>query len=491
MSAQTPSISIKDMAPAQSTINAAVSTADKAPKTSVLAPKATGLAEQISFTPDQLTLMKNTVAKGATDDEFMLLLHLAKTYGLDPFAKEIWCIKYGNAAATIFSSRDGYLKIASRNQQMDGIQSDAVCAGDTLKKLPDGTVDHAYGAPRGAVTGAYALVYRKDRAVPAYFYASFAEYGAGSNPTWKKYPSAMIIKVAEAMALKRAFSISGLVTQEEIGLEMLAAPEAETSASVVVEAPKKSQPEASAPASVEPAACTASGPSSVDPEHLGALRAAILATTSTLDLKDLWEKMAPAYKHLLANDKEEAKQRITALVQQAAATVVREAPATMKIAGNTTGLVDEFADKPVFGPGPAVDYATGEQQQEITRLLNHPLITRQEKTKMLLNIKRLDRERARQAIVKLRGAIADREGIDPRDAVRASITSFVLRGGRKLTAQQTEGLTSLAADPAATLDFLVDALELAQNALIDEETYGTDEELAAGDGTDETARIAA
>lgn len=200
------------------------------------------LTEQITFTPEQLQLMKTTVAKGATDDEFLLLLHLAKTYGLDPFAKEIWCIKYvpqgrdpRDYPATIFSSRDGYLKIASRDPQMDGIQSDVVCENDKLKKQVDGTVKHTYGNPRGLIIGAYALVFRKDRSRPAYFYAPFGEYGLGRNPTWKNYPSAMIVKVAEAMALKRAFSISGLVTQEELGLD---APieEAETSAVVVEEA---------------------------------------------------------------------------------------------------------------------------------------------------------------------------------------------------------------------------------------------------------------
>jgi hypothetical protein len=37
------------------------------------------------------------------------------------------------------------------------------------------------------------------------------------------------------------------------------------------------------------------------------------------------------------------------------------------------------------------------------------VITRQEKTKMLLNINRLDEERATQAVAKLRKAIEDRE----------------------------------------------------------------------------------
>lgn len=56
-----------------------------------------------------------------------------------------------------------------------------------------------------------------------------------------------------------------------------------------------------------------------------------------------------------------------------------------------------------------VQYATASQKEEIIRLLNHPVITRPEKTKMLLNINRLDEERALQAIAKLRKAIDDRE----------------------------------------------------------------------------------
>jgi hypothetical protein len=57
-----------------------------------------------------------------------------------------------------------------------------------------------------------------------------------------------------------------------------------------------------------------------------------------------------------------------------------------------------------------VPYATAAQKETIIYLLNNPLITRQEKTKMLLNINRLDEERAAQAIAKLNKAIEDRAG---------------------------------------------------------------------------------
>lgn len=59
---------------------------------------------------------------------------------------------------------------------------------------------------------------------------------------------------------------------------------------------------------------------------------------------------------------------------------------------------------------PDVRYATAKQKEEIIRLLNNPVITRAEKTKMLLNINKLDDQRAQQSIDKLRQAIAEREG---------------------------------------------------------------------------------
>ncbi len=65
--------------------------------------------------------------------------------------------------------------------------------------------------------------------------------------------------------------------------------------------------------------------------------------------------------------------------------------------------------EPAAAETPSVAYATAAQKEEIIRLLNHPVITRQEKTKMLLNINRLDEERANQAVAKLRKAIEDRE----------------------------------------------------------------------------------
>jgi len=162
----------------------------------------------------QIDVIKQTVAKGASDNELAMFLELAQRYQLDPFAREIWCVDMGGGSKTIMAGRDGYLAIANRHPAFDGMESDVVREGDTFSRSGAG-VEHSYGAKRGNILGAYALVHRTDRTRPAYFFAPFAEYNS-SKSAWKSYPSAMIIKVAESMALKRAFSISGLVTQEEM-----------------------------------------------------------------------------------------------------------------------------------------------------------------------------------------------------------------------------------------------------------------------------------
>ncbi|MFC6997980.1 hypothetical protein [Rufibacter roseus] len=87
------------------------------------------------------------------------------------------------------------------------------------------------------------------------------------------------------------------------------------------------------------------------------------------------------------------------------------APKTMK-AVPAEPVVEAKASEPAQPAGAeeaTVKYATARQKEEIIRLLNNPVITRQEKTKMLLNINKLDEERAKQSIGKLKKVIDDRE----------------------------------------------------------------------------------
>jgi len=145
-------------------------------------------------------------------------MHVAQTYGLDPFLKEIY---YSNEMHTILSSRDGYLKAAMRDPNFDGVQSMAVFENDDFSiDAACGTVHHVFGkGDRGRIIGAWAIAYHKQRR-PVIAFASFEEY-AKNTSTWKTYKSAMNCKVAESFVLKRQFGLSGLVTIEEMGVEVV------------------------------------------------------------------------------------------------------------------------------------------------------------------------------------------------------------------------------------------------------------------------------
>jgi len=67
------------------------------------------------FTDEQLKLIKDTVAKGATDDELKLFLYRAQSLGLDPLKTgQIYFIKYGSGPGTIVVGIDGFRARANR-----------------------------------------------------------------------------------------------------------------------------------------------------------------------------------------------------------------------------------------------------------------------------------------------------------------------------------------------------------------------------------------
>lgn len=172
---------------------------------------------------ENLDLIRSAAAPTSTDDEFRTLLYLSKEYNLDPLKKEIYFIKYGGKS-TIITSRDGYLKIANLHDKFDGLESDVVYQGDKLTKRDDGSLlieygEHHFSFDKSKLSGAFCNVFRKDRSKAITIFVSIKDYYKKGAPIWDQYINAMILKVAESMALKRAFVISGLVTREEIEKE--------------------------------------------------------------------------------------------------------------------------------------------------------------------------------------------------------------------------------------------------------------------------------
>lgn len=149
--------------------------------------------EQID--PEKLKLIKSTIAKDCTDTELSLLLYQADRLKLDPLQRQIWAVKYADKPALIFVGRDGYLQVAHKSGQFDGMESGTRAEGETII--------------------GWAKVYRTDMSHPIYVEVDMKEYNTKKS-VWVDKPKTMIQKVAESQALRRAFAISGVYSPEEM-----------------------------------------------------------------------------------------------------------------------------------------------------------------------------------------------------------------------------------------------------------------------------------
>ena len=176
-----------------------------------IAVKETSGLQTQTWTKDQIELIKRTVAKETTNDELQLFLYIAKRTGLDPFARQIYCVKRWDSTQqkdvmTPQTGIDGFRLVADRtNKYAPGeisweiVNGKPVSATATIKKLVAG-IWHEVSAT-------------------AFFdeYAQHKKDGTLTN-MWIKMPKLMIGKCAEALVLRKAFpaELSGIYTHDEI-----------------------------------------------------------------------------------------------------------------------------------------------------------------------------------------------------------------------------------------------------------------------------------
>ncbi len=154
------------------------------------------MASRCNVDPAKLhQTLKSTVFKGATDEEMLALVVTANTYQLNPLLKEMYAYPKKGGGIVPMVGVDGWLKIANRQDNYDGMSVEVFGDGKTP-------------------THATCEIYLKNRAHPVKVTEYFEECRRNTDP-WNQMPRRMIRNKVMIQAIRVAFGIGGIFDEDE------------------------------------------------------------------------------------------------------------------------------------------------------------------------------------------------------------------------------------------------------------------------------------
>lgn len=173
--------------------------------------------DQKAWEQNQLAALRQLGLESASSGDLALFLHYAQRTGLDPFSRQIYMIgrnSKGTVKYTIQSSIDGLRIIAQRSGEYAGQTQPMWCGADGvwkdvwLESIP----------PVAAKVGVYRKGFNEALIAVARLESYAPKYNGQLSGLWATMPDVMLAKVAEALALRKAFpnDLSGIYASEEM-----------------------------------------------------------------------------------------------------------------------------------------------------------------------------------------------------------------------------------------------------------------------------------
>lgn len=164
-----------------------------------------------------LVSAKTASGKVASDDDCMKFMMLCQARTLNPFEGDAFLVGYDTkdgAKFTLITAHQAFLKRAEVHPEYDGMESGVIV------KTADGSMADREGDfvfEDDIILGAWAIVHFKNRKYPMKKRLALRAF-IKSYGRWKEDPAGMIVKCAEADALRSSFPtlLGGLYCEEEM-----------------------------------------------------------------------------------------------------------------------------------------------------------------------------------------------------------------------------------------------------------------------------------